>query len=151
MSNVLIGIIGVILFIGLALAGALFLGPRFQEATTNSTASAQVQAIRQIAEATNMYRVQEGSDTADIDLLVSKGYLKARPSDPTGVGANYIIVKIGNAPHVLIGGRSSKLCSAINKQMLGSGAATPTTPDSNAPLYCYGSGNENEFFVTARI
>ena len=42
MSNVLIGIIGVILFIGLALAGALFLGPRFQAATISSKASATV-------------------------------------------------------------------------------------------------------------
>jgi len=42
MSNVLIGIIGVILFIGLALAGALFLGPRFQESTNNSRGSAVI-------------------------------------------------------------------------------------------------------------
>ena len=61
MSNVLIGIIGVILFIGLALAGALFLGPRFQESTNNSRASAAVQAVAQVASAANMYRVQEGT------------------------------------------------------------------------------------------
>src|SRR3546814_10920461 len=60
MSNVLIGIIGVILFIGLALAGALFLGPRFQESTNNSRASASVQAVSQIASAANMFEVQEG-------------------------------------------------------------------------------------------
>ncbi len=61
MSNVLIGIIGVILFIGLALAGALFLGPRFQEATTNSKAAASVQIMKQIADAANLYTVQEGT------------------------------------------------------------------------------------------
>src|SRR3546814_19495658 len=60
MSNVLIGIIGVILFIGLALAGALFLGPRFQESTNNSRASASVQAVSQIASAATMFEVQEG-------------------------------------------------------------------------------------------
>ena len=45
MSNVLIGIIGVILLIGLVLAGALFLGARFQAAADNSRASASVQAV----------------------------------------------------------------------------------------------------------
>lgn len=57
MSNVLIGIIGVILFIGLALAGALFLGPRFQDSTNNSKAAAVVQTMTQLANASNMYRI----------------------------------------------------------------------------------------------
>src|SRR3546814_303803 len=81
MSNVLIGIIGVILFIGLALAGALFLGPRFQESTNNSRASASVQAVSQIASAANMFEVQEGRIAAvisdavvDNDALVEPGY-----------------------------------------------------------------------------
>src|SRR3546814_18801710 len=70
MSNVLIGIIGVILFIGLALAGALFLGPRFQESTNNSRPSASVQAVSQIASAANMFAVQEGRIAAAISKAV---------------------------------------------------------------------------------
>ena len=62
MSNVLIGIIGVILFIGLALAGALFLGPRFQQSTNNSKASASVQAVSQVGNAANMANVQKRHD-----------------------------------------------------------------------------------------
>jgi len=81
MSNVLIGIIGVILFIGLALAGALFLGPRFQESTNNSKASAAVQMTMQTAAAANLYRLQEGRDTVSTydvaSLLVAKGYMKS--------------------------------------------------------------------------
>src|SRR3546814_3622384 len=90
MSNVLIGIIGVILFIGLALAGALFLGPRFQESTNNSRASASVQAVSQIASAANMFEVQEGRIAAvisdavvDNDDLVERGYLQSVPPNPT--------------------------------------------------------------------
>jgi type II secretory pathway pseudopilin PulG len=82
MSNVLIGIIGVILFIGLALAGALFLGPRFQDATNTSKASAYVSQGKQIADAMQMYRVQEGSDVpinAPITSLVGT-YLKSAPA-----------------------------------------------------------------------
>jgi type II secretory pathway pseudopilin PulG len=86
MSNVLIGIIGVILFIGLALAGALFLGPRFQESTNNSKASAAVQAVAQVAHAANMYEVNNGkfivNSLTDVDDLKADGFLKATPVNP---------------------------------------------------------------------
>jgi type II secretory pathway pseudopilin PulG len=121
MSNVLIGIIGVILFIGLALAGALFLGPRFQESTNNSRASAAVQAVSQVANAANMYRVQEGRTDYTLDAtavpatdLVSNNYLKSIPGNPTG----------GTAPSLATTGyvtmtlatNDAAVCAAINKQ-----------------------------------
>ena len=81
MSNVLIGIIGVILFIGLALAGALFLGPRFQSATNSSKASAAIQATKQVADAAHLYALTEGASIGfnGGSELVSKGYLKSVP------------------------------------------------------------------------
>jgi type II secretory pathway pseudopilin PulG len=82
MSNVLIGIIGVILFIGLALAGALFLGPRFQDATNTSKASAYVSQGKQIADAMQMYRVQEGT-VVPINTPIERfsgSYLKSVPN-----------------------------------------------------------------------
>jgi hypothetical protein len=89
MSNVLIGIIGVILFIGLALAGALFLGPRFQEASSNSRAAAYVQSVTQIATALDMRAVTSGEAIGDsqrqltsTDPLVTEGYLKSMPTNP---------------------------------------------------------------------
>jgi hypothetical protein len=81
MSNVLIGIIGVILFIGLALAGALFLGPRFQEASIDSRASSISTMLNQSVNAMHMYTLQEG-DTVFVggfQNLIDKGYLKDRP------------------------------------------------------------------------
>lgn len=138
MSNVLIGIIGVILFIGLALAGALFLGPRFQQATLNSKGAALSQAVAQISAAANMYRVQEGrgfSETDDLYTLVP-GYLKAMPSNPTGyTGANgvhlvsrsfgmydpgnptpgekdlFVVMRIGGEVDT-----AREICGAINRQ-----------------------------------
>jgi type II secretory pathway pseudopilin PulG len=83
MSNVLIGIIGVILFIGLALAGALFLGPRFQDATVNSKASAAHQAMAQMTHAANLYALQEGKPLnavnypTNMQTLITAKYLKA--------------------------------------------------------------------------
>ncbi len=89
MSNVLIGIIGVILFIGLALAGALFLGPRFQQSTANSKAAAIIQSLQQIQSAENLYRLNEGrsivsggSGEALLSTLRAGGYLRAKPVNP---------------------------------------------------------------------
>jgi hypothetical protein len=84
MSNVLIGIIGVILFIGLALAGALFLGPRFQESTSNSDAAAVMSSLKQAADAAEMWRVQEGKQyvPATDTSFLAPGYLKRRLANP---------------------------------------------------------------------
>ncbi len=89
MSNVLIGIIGVILFIGLALAGALFLGPRFQESTNNAKAAAVAQSVSQIAHAANLYAANEGSsyisstsENSGVDGLIAGKYIKSRPTNP---------------------------------------------------------------------
>jgi type II secretory pathway pseudopilin PulG len=128
MSNVLIGIIGVILFIGLALAGALFLGPRFQESTNNSRASAAIQAVAQVSNAANMYRVQEGktdyvlkaspvpaTDTTD---LVVTNYLKSVPSNPTG-GAGIPTIGTGTSAGFVtltLSTNDKAVCDAINKQ-----------------------------------
>lgn len=60
MSNVLIGIIGVILFIGLALAGALILGSDFMDASSSSKAAAHISQISQIAHAASMYELKTG-------------------------------------------------------------------------------------------
>ncbi len=85
MSNVLIGIIGVILFIGLALAGALFLGPRFQEATVSSQASAMTASLKQAVDAANLWRLNEGNQRIaqqDTTFLVP-GYLKTELINPS--------------------------------------------------------------------
>lgn len=130
MSNVLIGIIGVILFIGLALAGALFLGPRFQESTNNSKASAAVQAVSQVASAANMYRVQEGKSDFSLNTtpgagdLVTNNYLKSIPANPAGTA----IPSLATAGYVTmdLATNAKSICDAINKQT--GASATLTAP-----------------------
>lgn len=146
MSNVLIGIIGVILFIGLALAGALFLGPRFQESTNNSKASAQVAAMHQIANAANMYQVNEGKSTLDIQLLKTGGYLKAVPGDMSGANAYFIMVQDGSVRHVLIGAQPKAVCKAFNRQVLGSDAIGMDF-DYSKPAICYGDDTSGYFMA----
>lgn len=81
MSNVLIGMIGVVLFIGLALAGALFLGPRFHSARAESDASAYMLQLKQITEAATLHNLDSGTqighNETDVDALRTKGYVKA--------------------------------------------------------------------------
>jgi len=61
MSNVLIGIIGVILFIGLALAGALILGDDFGTASNSAKAATAVSNLNQVAQAAGMYQLKTGT------------------------------------------------------------------------------------------
>ena len=134
MSNVLIGIIGVILFIGLALAGALFLGPRFQESSNTSKAAAMVQSLAQISQAVNLYETHEGQDIPDgpVTVLVP-GYLKNIPTNP-GWGSNPAINTAGSIRYIFVdAGGSEAVCQAILRQ---------TGQNEQIPIYS-GTGTLN--------
>lgn len=137
MSNVLIGIIGVILFIGLALAGALFLGPRFQEATANSKAAAYVQAVKQVSDAVNMANIQNGTK-AQVGTLstLSPDYLKTIPNGTffrnmsgTGSDAEVAVISSDRTPEA----NSETICAAVARQsgipLVNNAAPTSARPD----------------------
>jgi len=135
MSNVLIGIIGVILFIGLALAGALFLGPRFQESTNNSKAAAIVQSAAQVGNAVNMYQVQNGTSVDTATQLQTGGFLKSVPVNPLSpvsfiildldgrMQSNALTLPFRPAWVVTTIGDNAAVCEAIERQ---SGNLSPT-------------------------
>ena len=155
MSNVLIGIIGVILFIGLALAGALFLGPRFQESTNNSKAASAVQGVSQIASAIQLRNLNEGSTlpaSSNLETsLVTPGYLKAIPKNPGGRQTVYIadgggaqtanpIVYIIMPLEVEAGAK--EICAAAVKQtrMTADGSIPSGTNGPTHPIGCTDNG-----------
>lgn len=85
MSNVLIGIIGVILFIGLAVAGALFLGDQFKNVAGKSNGTVIIGQLQQMTQAVEMYRLKTGVQTVTcqtVDFLVPR-FLKSVPTSPT--------------------------------------------------------------------
>jgi len=152
MSNVLIGIIGVILFIGLALAGALFLGPRFQEASNSSKGSAVANAVSQVAQATEMMRVQEGSTFTGAQTMskLVPGYLKTVP--PTGLMGNgnwYALDDDGDpakSPRWIVlsvvddgTGRSRNACAVVAKNagMANADGSAPTLQKPSGTFGCY--------------
>ncbi len=147
MSNVLIGIIGVILFIGLALAGALILGDDFRAANASSKASAVSANLQQIAQAANMHQLKRGvvipSSTANGITLMLKnaGALRTQAVNPyngldvfaTDAGGAH---NTGRATHLYtnIGFANDesarRLCIALEES---AGAANPeavTTPST---------------------
>ncbi len=150
MSNVLIGIIGVILFIGLALAGALFLGPRFQEAQNSSKASAAVQNLSQVASAVQLWQLDKGQKfpSGTAETLVTSGFLKSVPTNsiPSGgffdtrskegtyVGDAYVVIA-GLTPNE----QTLKICAEINRQTTGS-ATIPTTEGPTTTSGCFYNG-----------
>jgi hypothetical protein len=88
MSNVLIGIIGVILFIGLALAGALILGDDFRSASSDSQAAALVSQMQQVQNAVDMWKLKTGRSSlpnSDTSFLVPR-FLKTTAVNPTPYG-----------------------------------------------------------------
>jgi hypothetical protein len=84
MSNVLIGIIGVILFIGLALAGALILGDDFLAASNSTQASTLVSRMKQTADAIEMYRLKTGRSQVPVTSVafLMPRFLKTMPINP---------------------------------------------------------------------
>lgn len=93
MANVIIGIIGVILFIGLAIAGAVLLGSDFQTAKGSTQAAAVSSHLQQYAQAVQVVRLRRGvvfpsnTGTALGTSLVSYNALSDIPVNPLTGGA----------------------------------------------------------------
>lgn len=95
MSNVLIGIIGVILFIGLAIAGSTILGTDFMTAAASSRAAAVTSHLQQIAQASQALKARRGatvpSNAASFGAgLVAQNALKSVPINPMVPGNPYL-------------------------------------------------------------
>ena len=145
MSNVLIGIIGVILFIGLAIAGASFLGPRFQQSTNMSKAASVTSGLDQMANAVKLRKANTGSSgpAGTPNYLVTEGYLKAIPQnvlDPINAYFDFRDLSgtyAGSAAYSVAGltiGNSTHLstCREINR-ITGVGDAQGNPPTAGAP------------------
>jgi hypothetical protein len=145
-SNVLIGIIGVILFIGLAIAGASFLGPRFSQSTNMSKAASVVSSMDQMANAAKMRKASVGATgpSGSPNYLVTEGYLKSVPANILDNVSSYFDFRdangyyTGSAAYALAGLNAGKqdhvgVCKEINRQT-GVGGADGTPPSAAAPV-----------------
>lgn len=141
MSQMFIGIIGIVVVIGLAIAGAVYFGDQFQQSKTKSRAAAAVAGTSQVAHAATLAYATDGSVlTAAADVtaqLVTPGYLKSIPSNPV-VSANGPklmtaagVVASGNAEVAVmdLGSAADTVCTQIGIQtgQLTSGSTTSAT------------------------
>lgn len=153
MSNVIIGIVGVILFIGLAIAGASFLGPRFVESTAKSKASAVMQANATIAGAVQVrdreLQVSTPSDAVLEDIL-HPNYIGEMPRNPAGGAAPILVdasgAQSGPASFVIMevaGTNADEICNAISRQGGGPAVAPRlTSADIGRPVGCFRITND---------
>jgi hypothetical protein len=153
MSNVLIGIIGVILFIGLALAGALILGDDFRTATYSTKASAEVQRLTQISQAIQMYNLKTGTrfqSAANLQTLTPRFMASgANTGVRYGLGGidtrNTAGFHAGDAGYVVEGGSTEealKVCAAIAES-----SGMELTSDGKAPLGTSPTGESGCFRI----
>ena len=150
MSSVLIGIIGVILFIGLAIAGASFLGTDFMTASASSRAAAVVSHMNQIAQGVQVLQARRGvtlpsSTGSNIgQTLISYKALKDVPVNPVLPGSAYVATNATGGQDATqarlvytdlgTGQRARNVCFAIEEQAGNpSAAGVVDTPTSFGP------------------
>ena len=84
MSNVIIGIIGVVLFIGLSVASASWIGPQVMASRIEAAAVGYLNQSGQIARAVETFTSEKGRLPVEagrnpIEILVSERYMKHAP------------------------------------------------------------------------
>lgn len=147
MSNVIIGIIGVILFIGLALAGATYFGPRVSQSTAQAQAGMVMSELVEISNAVKVRDQERQIATTggfDIDFL-APDYVGDVPSNPTEGPAPFLLDADGNTAGIaaiaalkVSGNRSAAICNEISR--LGGGpaaAALRLNANSAYPIGCF--------------
>lgn len=157
MSNVIIGIIGVILFIGLALAGASFFGPRVSQSTAQAQAGVVMSELVGISNAVKVRdREREISTTGSLDIsFLAPDYLGEAPSNPTGGPDPLLLDDVGGTGGIasvvalkVDGSRAGHVCNEISRQGGGpSGAPVLANPNASFPIGCFRSSRD----VTAQI
>jgi hypothetical protein len=173
MSNVLIGIIGVILFIGLALAGALILGDDFKSANSESKAAAAISMVQQASSEIGMYNLKMGTKYSQGSLagLVPR-FLKAVPINPIDNTSGYIVdtkdadgrqvgPSVMSAMGFPVNARNKDICLAAAR-----GSNMPMVDDMTVPVYTgipthpagcylsatyYGNIPNNMYIIYARV
>jgi len=118
-----IGIIGIVVVIGLAIAGAVYFGDQFQQSRTKSRAAAAVAATSQVAHAATLAYTTDGvqlNAAADVTAqLVTPGYLSSIPTNP---------VVPANAPRLMTAaGAVASGAAQVAVMDLGAGAAGSAT------------------------
>ena len=127
MSQMFIGIIGIVVVVGLALAGAIFFGDQFQQSRSRSRAAAAIAVTSEVAfAAESALAAQGGRINAASDItaqLVTPGYLKAVPVNPLIeanvprlMSSNGLLTGFADAAVIDLGPNAGVVCTQVGLQ-----------------------------------
>jgi hypothetical protein len=139
MSNVIIGIIGVILFIGMAVAGAVYLGPQFRDSRIDAEAIGYLNQSSQISKAVESYSSDRGrlpieAGREPVEILVAEKYMKYAPEGGSAGWTLNSATKSLITPVSGSGERANKICiSARIKARMPNPSNVLKCDGSNAP------------------
>lgn len=106
MSGVILGIIGIILFVGLALAGANYLGPRVLSANASRDSGIVLNSIQQTAIGVQVFKAKRRlnlhSTTTAIQSLIDTGTMTVFPMNPFNRNAPVNPNVAGSWPYPLL-------------------------------------------------
>lgn len=141
MSNLLIGIAGIVLFVMMALAGANFFGPKVTESTVRAKAVSIMESLASVSNAIAVRNVEKqtvtpaGYDLNDLlpDYLAELPRSAMMTNDPQLLGVDGDLSGAGHYVAVkLTGDDAADLCSAISKVGLGPSIAPSSTAMPNS-------------------
>lgn len=149
MANVLIGIVGVVLFIGLALAGASFFGPVMGDAMVEARANGLIQVLSTTSKAVSVRNRELETITpgsSDSSILVPD-YLEDLPTSPVNGNSVMMLNELGQVSGGMTTVVASKLavsdlemCGYINRQGGGSGTVPTINSNPSQSMGCARSG-----------
>jgi len=148
MSNLIIGVIGVILSIGVAVAGASFLGANFTNSRVRTDATAGMETLARVAAAVQVRdreRELATSATSTLADILVPAYLEDMPANPFGGPSLFLLgdggATTGPAAFVamkVVGGNADSICDSISKQGLGPAVApTASWPTPARSVGCF--------------
>ncbi len=122
MAQILLGILGVSIFIMSALAGVTYLGPVFMRSTVDSEAGVALQDLAQISIAVQLRDAELETTTPEsFDLEdLAPDYLPELPENPLGSSQPRLLQITGFTGTILVmpveGAKARALCDSLSRQ-----------------------------------
>lgn len=134
MFSLIITIISIALVAALAVATIYYGGSAFTQGTAKANASALVGASQQITGANTLYFNDKSANAADINALVTGGYLQAAPTAPANT-SNLVLA----AGQVTASVASDSVCKQVVASIANGLSTIATGATAGRQYDCYGT------------
>ena len=142
MFSLIITIISIALVAALAVATIYYGGSAFTQGTAKANASALVGASQQITGANTLHYNDKSANAADIQALVTDGYLQAVPTAPANVT---LLALSSTTGEVTASVSSDAVCKAIVSSIASGVSTIGAAQDSTRQYDCFGTAAPYSF------